>query len=250
MASNKISVTVKTLCGECIQLDVNPSLVLKDGLKEIEKQLNKFDSNVFPHDLTRVIHIKDCEEDDKNDEEKITSESNLAVVVRSTNTFLIDKTFDNSKRHHFSFKVRDDSDLHVYIKSKISRYSYINDTNVRTRVTHNIPSFYVSLQPNLENIEKCPLTNNCLFWELSQHKHVTPRDAHIIYHIVKNNLQKDIQAPVYMNIKDKIPIFCTCGHLVALEKMKAHIDTKRKHLIGDKEGLEFLARSNTYIESV
>ena len=43
-----------------------------------------------------------------------------------------------------------------------------------------------------------------------------------------------------------VPVYCECGIIVDLDKMKAHVKTK-KHQTGDEEGRRFMERASAYV---
>lgn len=79
MASEFITVYVKSLSGELIELKVDP----EKGLKGVQHALTLFDSKQFPRSLTRVFFL---------DDNKVITENMLLGVLIHTLDFYLNRT--------------------------------------------------------------------------------------------------------------------------------------------------------------
>ena len=86
----------------------------------------------------------------------------------------------------------------------------------------------------------------------------TARDGFVIEctlqtHETQENMKLNVGEPLVLT-KDvrgeyliHLPVFCECGLIVDLDKMKAHLKTKVLHPHGDEEGKKFMVRASAYV---
>lgn len=79
---------------------------------------------------------------------------------------------------------------------------------------------------------------------------VTPRDGFVIElalktHETDQNKALNVRDPLIL-VEHDLPVFCECGLIVDLSKMKKHVKTK-KHQTGDEKGKKFMERASAYV---
>lgn len=259
MASEKITVTVKTLSGNLYELNINP----QEGLKGVKKALHKFDPSAFPLEFTQIIlqddtdntdHMNDMDDMDVMDDKKedthikhITPESNLfAIVQQEPKTTLVsveDKNIDDSyyynKEKYLIFRLESQKEIHI------SFYFHSNHMTESGYTASVLDDGTKEMTCYSDNVSASLNT-------LSKYCSISPRDVFVINGIVQKvcgGIHTPKKQPSWIKYEYTIPIFCDCGHAVHSKKMESHLKTK-KHLKGDKKGREFLEKANTYIQSV
>ena len=206
MASEKITVTVKTLSGNLYELNVNP----REGIQGVKKALHKFDQSTFPLEWTSIIL--------EDNTEKITSDSILFAMVKPEpmTTLLSAEEKDNpyhyvhdNKENHWIFRLENEQEIHI---------CFLFHSDLKGKSVTD-PGYIVSYN-NREAY------SSDLVEALSRYNIVSTRDMYIIDGIVQK-MNADILVKRRDNLrntvlaKNKIPAFCECGHLVTPEKMDA-----------------------------
>ena len=99
MASDSlnVTVTVKSLSGDLIELPVNPA----KGLKGVEAALTLFDSEQFPKEITKVSFLNE-------DENTLTNETFLLAIVSPLESILRVDTFEWKGNTSYRFRIQAD----------------------------------------------------------------------------------------------------------------------------------------------
>jgi len=252
MASPLISVFVKTLSGEVLTVEVDPSL----GLNGVADTLSRDDPDTFPPQRTRVFFVDETQT-------VLTSESVLGVMIDPrTHCTLVSKeeitlhgtpltgfkTPTDVNYHHWVFRLVNGEDLHVYL------------CRLRLEWTLAIPRFYLStsawdcayysdkeIHTSLEHaFSRSTLTQ------------ITPQDTHIIRAVIHKRIPNGFR-DITASINSKYKYFCECGCLITMDDRNKHFFTKyendesppcSRHRSGDQEGMTFLRHAQEYIDTL
>lgn len=229
MASPYISVFVKTLSGEVLAVEVDPSL----GLKGVAHALAAHSPEEFPSATTRVIHV--------DDSTTLSSESILAVVQESSPicqllfkkeiTLPATKHFCEASYHVWAFRLAMGNIAIVYLRMNAPRpeFNILVDEYLIGATMFGAFTIEDSLHRNADQI---PL-----------------HDAHIISAVIHKLMPSGYPREDVFRHKER-SFFCECGHIVQGAKLKQHLATKRKHPLGDEDGKAFLYRAQQYIDTL
>jgi hypothetical protein len=229
MASESLNVTVyvKSLSGDLIELSVNP----EKGLKGVEAALTIFDSDTYKPFQFRCFFI---------DEEVtgLTQDVVLGVVAVEEPMAKLEEIQDNvvlpdmdSIFKMFTFKLSSGMDFYVYTYTKWGEIRFIPRLNQldNTEYVHwdHLTGFYHLLI----NIQGFSIS-----------------DAYVIVEVLKKFYPK-VRTPS-CGVRKEDSVYCHCGSIVKKGGMPAHLKTKSKHTNGDARGKAFLQRIAAYVESL
>ena len=229
MASPYISVTVKTLSGELLAVEVDPAL----GLKGVAHALSASSPEEFPSATTRVIHL--------DESTTLSSESILGVIKESSpmcellskNEITLPGTNASyeASYHLWTFRLENASIANVYLRmnTALPQFNVLIDKEFRTACTTG------------EYAIETPLYYKA--------DHISLRDAHIISAVIHKQMPPGYPHEDVSRFKER-SFFCQCGHIVQGAKLKQHLATKLKHPLGDEDGKAFLLRAQQYIDTL
>lgn len=249
MASPFISVFVKSLSGEILAVEVDPSL----GLKGVADVLSHNDPDTFPPQRTHTFFADDTQT-------VLTSESVLGVMIdpRTHCTFVSKeeitlhgtpltgfKTPTDVDYHHWVFRLVNGEDLHVYL------------CRLRLEWTPTVPRLYLST-----SAWDCAHGPDKEFYTSLQHAFshstLTPQDTHIIRAVIHKRIPKGFR-DITVSVNSNYKYFCECGCVITMNNRNKHFFTKyennesppcSRHRIGDEAGKKFLSDADVYLKSI
>ena len=125
--SVNVTVTVKTLSGDLIELSVDPAL----GLDGVETALTLFDSEQFPQEITKVSFLNE-------DENTLTNETFLLAIVSPLESIYRVDTFEWKGNTSYRFRIQADRR-----KSMKWMYTLISNLDLDTLETlKNYPQLF------------------------------------------------------------------------------------------------------------
>lgn len=228
-----VTVFVKTLSGG-LTVEVDPAL----GLNGVRQALHSFSPEEFPLDRLVVINM------DRTNP-PLTDESVLLVVINDEPMCNIisveDEVLPGTNRsyevpcRHWTFMLESGEECHVY--------RYKNPKQKYPHYTISKRAYKIGSIDGPQNIEN-------LLGGITGTEILTPRDAFVINLSLRHQETMQFeQHPVLWDTTKTALIFCECGLVVARDKMKAHLKTKVKHVVGDEKGREFMEKARDYVSN-
>ena len=236
MASESLNITVyvKSLTGDLIELSVDP----EKGLKGVEAALTLFDSDAYAPFQFRCFFI---------DEEatELTQDAMLGVVAVQEPMARLEEIQENvtlpgtnasyshiySKVFRFSLSSPFHSVLYVYVlQKKYMTYFIPSLKPLKTTITSLYWNEYLSV----------------LYHDLIKISFFTIPDAYAVVEVLKKFYPEASTDKIFVTKED--PIYCSCGCIVKQPSMTAHLKTKLKHKNGDQKGKDFLERVADYVQ--
>jgi len=257
MASSHITVFVKPLFGDTLAVEVDPTL----GLQGVADKLSLEDSKNFPPALTRVFFVDP-------DSDTLTTDSLLGVVISdelaqrllSKSEITLPGTNASYEGHYIQWMVRleNGSTAHIYVRNGI----------IGIQINITVDSHYiVAPMSGYKCIEDAIYRHNAYYGTEST-RHVSLRDEYFISKLLQaypwykpylNDPRVDENDNDHLILRSFYPgyqpanrdrlVFCECGHVVKASSMKQHLATKVKHPNGEKDGKDFIALVDSYLET-
>ena len=235
MASDSLNVTVyvKSLTGDLIELSVNP----EKGLDGVANALTLFDSETYRPFQFRCFFL---------DEEvtELTQDAMLGVVFVEEPMARLEEIQKDvvvpevngsySRTYNKVFKFSLSSHFYTVL------YVYTYEKN---GVTYSCASF----QPL--TIAKMGTTSSLsvVYHELTNIQLFNISDAYVIVEVLKKFFPNAPTYETWLTREDSV--YCECGCIVKQASMSTHLKTK-KHTNNDAKGKTFMARVAAYVESL
>lgn len=244
MSTATVSVMVKSLNGDLVQLDVDPSL----GLDGVESALSHFDSDTYLQHTFKVFFFDE-------DQKELTQDTMLGLiavqepicelVTFQNDVILLDEVSCAFIYKVFTFKLTDNpgsNRTHVYV--------YVTRTMTSWSTADRLFTF--SFQP----LRRAPTQHQwnivSLIHSMTDHDpSFLTSDAYVIEKVLRKYYPDSAQNEYHnYEIWKSNTTYCECGCTVKNQSMVAHLKTKQKHAKGDSKGKAFLKRVTAYVESL
>lgn len=229
--STEITVTVKPMQGDLIQLTVNPL----GGMLAVQSALTDFDSDTYKPFQFRLFFL---------DEEatELTDGAMLGVVVTGepmTRLKEIQKDVilpGTNASYSMTYKVFT-FELSSPFHPVLYVYTFNNGRNW----------FFPCFKP-MKLATGLGFTTYLwdVYHSLTEIQFFSISDAYAVIQILKKFFPNAPSTPTCGNGSDSV--YCSCGCIVKQKSMKAHLKTKAKHANGDARGKEFLQKVADYVQ--
>lgn len=258
MASHHITVLVKPLIGDILAVEVDPTL----GLKGVCDALSLDDSVAYPPARTRVFFVDP-------DVDTLTSDSVLGVVVSDELTQrLLSKSEITLPGTNASYEGGHYTQWAVRLENGSTAYIYVRHGIISVQINFTVESYYVGAPMSGYRCIEDAIDGHNAYYGAEHARHVSLRDEYFISKLLQaypwykpylndprvdendndHNILRTFCPGYSPANKDRL-VFCECGHVVKASSMKQHIATKVKHPKGEKDGKDFIALVDAYLET-
>lgn len=260
MASESFTVSVKTLLGDLIRVEVKPNFTKwhypereehYPVIHDLKFAMHAFDPIAYP--ALRSVYIPVPKEEEMNeitDETRIDANDLFLIIVKpepmcqliQMDEVTLPGTNASYPRsyYHWHFRLESQEECHVYLRydEAIRQQIAFAALGPMTEfdITYRMP-MHVGRGNGYRSMNHM-LNGSRIFMNL--------RDAYVIRAI----LTKTMPAGFETEKGAQEEVFCDCGFVIESKKMKAHLNTKLKHKNGDAYGKSFLAMAEAYVNSL
>ena len=250
MASHTITVLVRPLLGDLLAVEVDPTL----GLQGVAHVLSLEDAVAYPPARTRVFFV------DPN-VDTLTTDSVLGVVVSDELTQrLLSKSEIKLPGTNASYEGGRYTQWMVRLENGSTAYIYVRHGIIGIQINFTVESHYVVAPVSGYQCIEDAIDRHNAYYGSQPTRHVSVRDAYFISKLLKaypwhkpymnedHNTLHTFYAGYQPFNKERL-VFCECGHVVKASSMKQHLATKIKHPNGEKDGKNFMALVDEYLET-
>lgn len=261
--SNRITVTVKTLVGDLLSVEVEahfmkwhyPHLNRYPVMHDLKYAMNTIDPIAYPalRSTYTLVSKEDEEVKEATDETRIHQDEMFFLFVKPEPMCQLIQQDEVTLPHinasreesfiHWHFRLENEEDCHVYL-----RY----DESIRQQIASSMNS-PPGPMTQFDITYQMPMRVSRGFSYRSIHhmlngssEFMNVRDAHVIRAVLQKTMPAGFEMEQYV-LKE---CFCECGFVVDYKKMRAHLNTKHKHKNGDPCGKDFLSKTQVYVDSL
>ena len=159
------------------------------------------------------------------------------IIVEGSNASVPPITYNNH-----AFRLSTDKMVYVYV------HTYHGVLHAFTSHRKWSSSFPLSASPLRLQFGN-GFTNLAQLYEWQNRGEICFQDVYTIVEVLRKLYPTFIYEPNDYTVNPP-DVFCSCGHILKVTSMKAHLKTKSKHANGDEKGKAFLKRVADYVATL